>query len=111
MDVPIQKDAEPLSEGEGASSDNITTFESLDALGLNLDRGRASFVSYASSNSRGNTLETNDRHERLYQATDIVLIVFGIIVFVSLIISLVLFIFGQSRIYRGLDSYVHSFED
>ena len=111
MNVPIQNDIESLSEGEGVSCDNTTTFESLDALKLNLDRGRVSFASYASSNSRGNTQETNDRHELLYQATDIVLIAFGTIVVVSLIISLGIFIFGQSRIYRGLDSYVHSFED
>ena len=111
MDGPIQKDIGSSSEGEEVSCDNITTFESLDALRLNLDKGRVSFASYASSNSRGYTQETNDRHERLYQATDIVLIVFGTIVVVSLIISLGIFIFGQSRIYRGLDNYVHSFED
>ena len=111
MDVPIQNNTESIYEGEGVSCDNITTFESLDALRLDLDRGRVSFASYASSNSRGNNQETNDRYERLYQATDIVLVVFGLIVFVSLMISLGIFIFGQSRIYRGLDSYVHSFED
>ena len=111
MDEQIPKDMESLSEGEGVSCDNITTFESLDALSLNLNRGRVSFASYASSASGRNTQETNDSHERLYQATDIVLIVFGTIVLVSIIISLALFIFGQSRIYRGLDSYVHSFEN
>ena len=100
---------EVVPDHTNGSNHSSLPYESLDLLQLNVERGRASFDSNASYESQGATQHVTNSVERFHQATDIVLIFFGVIIVVSLIISLGIFIFGQYRIHRGLTSFVLSF--
>ena len=100
---------EVVPDHTNGSNHSSLPYESLDLLQLNVERGRASFDSNASYESQGATQHVTNSVERLHQATDIVLIFFGVIIVVSLIISLGIFIFGQYRIHRGLTDFVLSF--
>ena len=111
MGEQTQIDMEYESGDERVSSDNTTIYESLDVSSLNIDSARSSYDSYDSFGCRRNTVEVTNRLERLYKATDIILIICGIIIAISVMISLGIFIFGQCRINRGLENYVLSFDN
>ena len=100
---------EVVPDHTNGSNHSSLPYESLDILQLNVERGRASFDSNASYESQRAAQHVTNSVERFHQATDIVLIIFGVVIVVSLIISLGIFIFGQYRIHRGLTNYVLSF--
>ena len=53
---------------------------------------------------------TPDFLERLYQVTDIVLIICGIVVVIAIVMSIAIGILGISRKLKGLDYYTIPFE-
>ena len=100
---------EVVPDHTNVSSHSSFRYESLDTLRPNIERGRGSFDSYASNESQRDTQQVTTIVERFHQATDTVLIICGVIIVVSLFISLGIFIFGQYRMHRGLDNFVLSF--
>ena len=62
----------------------------------------------ASNESHRNSQHVTDWLHRLYQVTDVVLIICAVTVVVSVFISLAIFIFGTYRIQRGLEGFVLS---
>ena len=108
MDMSSLTNLEVVPDHTNGLSNSRLPYESLDILQLNVERGRASFDSNASYESQGATQHVTNSVERFHQATDIVLIIFGVIIVVSLFISLGIFIFGQYRIHRGLNNFVFS---
>ena len=69
-----------------------------------------SAISKTSPRSTRRTHQVTNGIERLYMATDVVLVMFAIVIVVSAIVSLGIFIFGQYTIGRGMDDYLMAFK-
>ena len=69
-----------------------------------------SAISKTASRSTRRTHEVTNGIERLYMATDVVLVMFAIVIVVSAFVSLGIFIFGQYTIGRGIDDYLMAFK-
>ena len=69
-----------------------------------------SAISKSSPRSTRRTHQVTNGIERLYMATDVVLVLFAIVIVVSAFVSLGIFIFGQYTIGRGIDDYLMAFK-
>ena len=69
-----------------------------------------SAISKTSPRSTRRTHQVTNGIERLYMATDVVLVMFAIVIVVSAFVSLGIFIFGQYTIGRGIDDYLMAFK-
>lgn len=115
MDVSTLISSEQLNNRRDNSSNGTTTFENRDITQVNVGRRRDLFCSYSFNESQRNSQDDTDCLERLYHATDIVLIICAVVIIVSILISLGIFIFGWSFILgpefwknRSLDNFVIS---
>ena len=104
MDVSTLISSERLNNRRDNSSNGTTTFENRDITQVNVGRGWDLFCSYSFNESQRNSQDDTDCLERLYQATDIVLIICAVVIIVSVFISLGIFIFGWSIILGWLDN-------
>ena len=104
MDVSTLISSERLNNRRDKSSNGTTTFENRDITPTNVGRGGDLFCSYSFNESQRNSQDDTDCLERLYQATDIVLIICAVVIIVSVFISLGIFIFGWSIILGWLDN-------
>ena len=85
-----------------------SSLENRHILQINVARGRASFDTSAANETHTNSQDVTDWLHRLYQVTDVILIICAVIVVVSVFISLAIFIFGTYRIQRGVDGFTLS---
>ena len=69
-----------------------------------------SAISKTAPRSTRRTHQVTNGIERLYMATDVVLVMFAIVIVVSAFVSLGIFIFGQYTIGRGIDDYLMAFK-
>ena len=101
MDMPTLISSERLNDRRDNSSNDTTTFENRDVIQVNVGRGRDLFCCFEGFESQRNSQDDADCLERLYQATDIILIICAVVIIVSVFISLGMFIFGSFIIPAG----------
>ena len=94
MDMPTLISSERIIARRDNSGNDTTTFENRDVIQVNVDRGRDLFCCFEGFESQRNSQDDADCLERLYQATDIILIICAIVIIVSVFISLGICIFG-----------------
>ena len=92
--MPTLISSERIIARRDNSGNDTTTFENRDVIQVNVGRGRDLFCCFASIESQRNSQDDTDCLERLYQATDIILIICAVVIIVSVFISLGIFIFG-----------------
>ena len=103
MEMTSFINSEQLNNRRDCRSNCTSSFENGHILQGNVERGRT-----ASNESHRNSQDVTDWLHRLYQVTDVVLIICAVTVVVSVFISLAIFIFGTYRIQRGLEGFVLS---
>ena len=94
MDMSTLISSERLNDRRDNSSNGTTTFENRDITQVNVGTGWELFCSYSFNESQRNSQDDTDCLERLYQTTDIILIICAVVIIVSVFISLGIFIFG-----------------
>ena len=94
MDMPTLISSERIIARRDNSGNDTTTFENRDIVQVNVGRGLDLFCCFAFIESQRNSQDDKDCLERLYQATDIILIICAIVIIVSVFISLGICIFG-----------------
>ena len=97
MDMSTLISSERLNDRRDNSSNGTTTFENRDITQVNVGRGWDLFCSYSFNESQRNSQDDTDFSERLYQATDIALIICAVVI-------LGIFIFGWLIIVGWLDN-------
>ena len=75
MDMSTLISSERLNDRRDNSSNGTTTFENRNITHANVGRGWDLFCSYSFNESQRNSQDDTDCSERLYQATDIALII------------------------------------
>ena len=108
MEMTSFINSEQLNDRRDCRSNCPSIFENGNILQTNVGRGRASFDTYAPNESQRNSQDGIDWLHRLYQVTDVILIIFAVTVVVSVFISLAIFIFGTYRIQGVLEGFVLS---
>ena len=101
MDVSTLTSSERLNDRRVNSSNDTTTFENSDIIQVNVGRVRDLFDSYTFNESQRNLQDDTDWLQRLYLATDIILLICAVVIIVSVFTSLGLFILGRYLILRG----------
>ena len=104
MDVIVSNGYEDDCPPEYDNGEHSLPTGLLSVSSSNLQIPRA--VSELSLRSTRSTYETDDGLQPLYMVTDVILVICAIIIAISIFVSLGIFIFGQYKISRGLDSYV-----
>ena len=107
MDVRPANALEDESNNADSTCNSSISFGTMDVSNLEM----RSDTSHTSFGSRRSAQEPENGYQRLNLATDIVLIISAAIIIVSLVFSLGIFIFGQYRIFRGLEYFALAFED
>ena len=101
MDVLNSNGLEHEPDHVDNNCNSTISFETIDVSSLEMTRDS----SRTSLGSRQSEQEQTTGNQRLNLATDVVLIIFAIVIIVSCFISVGLFIFGQYRINTGLEEF------
>ena len=86
IDKSTLTSSERLNDRRDISSNDTTTFENRDTIQVNVGRGWDLFGSYAFNESQRNSQDDTDCLQRLYQATDVILIICAVVINVSVFI-------------------------
>ena len=111
MDVIVSNGSEDISSreydiGENSLTSMVSSISASNQQHLTHTLQIPRAVSQSSLRSTRSTYETDDDLQPLYMVTDVILVICAIIIAISICVSLGIFIFGQYKISRGLDSYL-----